>query len=106
MTTNRVPTLFILGGGREASLRAKRCGAVHIDHYSEVDPQEVDGGIQAHVEDKTHALLLLDAAERIFVYPEFADLLPHLPKDRVVVVVAPRGHPLCAEYTCAEEPSC
>jgi len=86
-------------------LRAKSCGAVHIDHYSEVDPQEVDGGIQAHVEDKTHAAILLDAAEKIFVYPEFADLLPHLPRDKVVVV-APRGHPLCAEHTCAEEPPC
>jgi hypothetical protein len=105
MTTNRVPTLFILGGGRETLLRAKRCGAVHIDHYSEVDPQEVDGGIQAHVEDKTHALLLLDTAERIFVYPEFADLLPHLPKDKVVLI-ARRSHPLCGEYACAEEPPC
>ena len=105
MTTNRVPTLFILGGGREALLRAKRCGAVHIDHYREVNPEEVDGGIQAHVEDMMHVLLLLDAAERIFVYPEFADLLSHLPREKVVVV-AQRSHPLCTEYPCAEEPPC
>ena len=60
---------------------------------------------ERHVEDKMHALLLLDAAERIFVYPEFADLLPHLPKDKVVLI-ARRSHPLCAEYPCAEEPPC
>jgi hypothetical protein len=86
-------------------LHAKRCGAVHIDHYSQVDPQEIDGGIQVHTEDKTHALLLLDAAEKIYVYPDFADLLTHLPREKVVVI-APRGHLLCAEHPCAEEPTC
>lgn len=86
-------------------LHAKRCGAVHIDHYSQVDPQEIDSGIQVHTEDKTHVLLLLDAAEKIYVYPDFADLLPHLPREEVVVI-APRGHPLCAEHPCAEEPTC
>jgi hypothetical protein len=105
VTTNRVPTLFILGGGQEGLTHAKNCGAVHIDHYSQVDPQEVDGGVQAHVEEKTHALLLLDAAEKIYVYPDFADLLPHLPQEKVIVI-APRGHPLCAEHPCAEKPTC
>jgi len=105
VTTNRVPTLFILGGGREGMAHAKRCGAVHIDHYEGVNPEEVDGGTQAHVEDKTQALLFLDHAEKIFIYPDFAELLPHLPKDKVVLI-ARRSHPLCGEYTCAEEPPC
>ena len=101
VTTNRVPTLFVLGGGRAALEKAKQCGAVHIDKYDVVIPEEVDGGIQAHVEDPGLALLLLDAAERIYVFPEYADLLPKLPREKVVVV-APRGHPLCAEYRCGE----
>lgn len=101
MKTNRVPTVFIIGGGREAMLCAKKIGAVHIDQYAEVNPEEVDGGIQAHVEDPNLAILLLDAAEKIYLYPEFAQLLPSLPRDRVVVV-APEGHPLCAEYRCGE----
>ncbi|WP_148682827.1 hypothetical protein [Pyrobaculum ferrireducens] len=101
MTTNRVPTLFILGGGPQALRRAKECGAVHIDRYAEVKPEEVDGGVQAHVEDPGLALILLDAAEKIYIYPEFAQLLPSLPRDKVVVV-APEGHPLCAEYRCGE----
>jgi hypothetical protein len=105
VTKNRVPTLFILGGGKEGLTHAKNCGAVHVDHYSQVDPQEIDGGIQAHVEEKTYALLLLDVAEKIYVYPDFADLLPHLPREKVVVV-APQDHPLCSEYLCAEKPAC
>ncbi len=101
MTTNRVPTLFVLGGGRAAMEKAKQCNAVHIDKYDVVIPEEVDGGIQAHVEDPTLALLLLDVAERIYVFPEFADLLPRLRREKVVVV-APGGHPLCAEYRCGD----
>ncbi|MEM0467815.1 MAG: hypothetical protein QXT27_01280 [Pyrobaculum sp.] len=66
-----------------------------------VIPEEVDGGIQAHVEDPTIALLLLDVAERIYVFPEYADLLPRLRREKVVVV-APGGHPLCAEYRCGD----
>jgi len=101
VTTNRVPTLFVLGGGRAALEKAKQCGAVHIDKYEVVIPEEVDGGIQAHVEDPTIALLLLDVAERIYVFPEYADLLPRLRREKVVVV-APGGHPLCAEYRCGD----
>jgi len=101
VTTNRVPTLFIIGGGAEGLRRAKMCGAVHIDRYGEVNPAEVEGGVQAHVEETGLALILLDSAERIYLYPEFADLLPRLPPEKVVVV-APAGHPLCASYKCGE----
>jgi hypothetical protein len=82
VTTNRVPTLFILGGEQEGLTHAKNCGAVHIDHYRQVDPQEVDGGVQAHVEEKTHALLLLDAAEKIYVYPDLQTSSPTSPERR------------------------
>ncbi|MEM1599016.1 MAG: hypothetical protein QXP31_01020 [Pyrobaculum sp.] len=97
---NRVPTVFVLGGGARGLQLAKRCGAAHIDHYAEVDPGEVEGGVQIHVEDREHALLFLDAAEAVYVFPEFADLLPHLKNAYLVA----RGHPLCAQYRCIEDP--
>ncbi|MEZ0320211.1 MAG: hypothetical protein ABWK05_09535 [Pyrobaculum sp.] len=98
--SNRVPTVFVLGGGSLGLQLAKKCGAVHIDHYAEVDPREVEGGVQIHVEDKQHALLFLEAAEKVYVFPEFADLLPHLKHAYLVA----KGHPLCAAYSCVEDP--
>jgi hypothetical protein len=105
VTTNRVPTVFVLGGGSSGLTLARRCGAMHIDRYASVDPDSVSEGVQASVDNPRLALVFLDSAERIFVYPEFAEVLPLLPRDRVVVI-AHGEHPLCKQYSCATEPSC
>jgi len=94
-------TLFILGGGKRGLALAKKCRGIHVDYYAEVDPAEVESGVQVHVEDRRQALLFLDVAEAVYVFPDFAELLPHLPH---AVVVAPPGHPLCSERPCVEEP--
>jgi hypothetical protein len=105
VTTNRVPTVFVLGGGSSGLALARRCGAMHIDRYASVDPASVSEGVQANVDDPRLALVFLDSAERIYVYPEFAEILPLLPRDRVVVI-AHEGHTLCWQYPCMAEPSC
>ncbi len=75
MKKNRV---LILGGGREGLREAIKHNAIHIDRYTEIDPEEIKNGIQIHVEDKTLALLFISEAEEVWVYPDFADLAPQI----------------------------
>ena len=76
--------VFILGGGKRGLALAKKCGGIHVDYYAEVDPAEVEGGVQIHVEDRLQAFLFLDVAEAVYVFPDYAELLPHLPHGEVV----------------------
>ncbi|MFN7105473.1 MAG: hypothetical protein ACK4M3_02650 [Pyrobaculum sp.] len=96
MTRNRVQ-IFILGGGKEGLEEARRRGAIHIDQYSQ--PDMTEGVVKIHVQDRELALLFLDNAEEIYVYLDFAALLPKLPKEKAVVM-APPTHPLCVDYRC------
>ncbi|MFN3805394.1 MAG: hypothetical protein ACK4SY_10080 [Pyrobaculum sp.] len=96
MTRNRVQ-IFILGGGKEGLEEARRRGAIHIDQYAQ--PDVTEGVVKIHVQNKELALLFLDNADEIYVYPDFAELLPKLPREKTTVI-APPTHPLCVEYRC------